>query len=439
MDGLMESAFGPIEKTAALTRMIARPSGRRALRYALPAATGAYAGSRTLKDEPGAGAAAGVVGGLIAGLALRRMLGNNPMKALRKAQAKIKSPTQKARLSRAFGRVHVGKPVSDSDARLVLKHLRKQLGSQALEYGAAGAIGGIAAPKLRHWIAQLQLPQPVIITKTSAPRKEHWRKLEPGQTGSGPQGKSTPGKTWVDFDDGDAFEKEPGYLKRVAKVSPLVAVKGLADVPEGAVEKKIEGRLLRKRVPLRKAVGFGGRRYAGGVAAGALTFPAFAKGVEMLGSKDPKERAKGHAIVLASMVPYQGAKGAMESLKGAKGKRVLEALKGGGARAMVNVPAAIGTGLGIAKAKKKDDKERGPLRTALYGAAGGAAGGALKGGAEVPVSKYLLKKKEFEGVKGIRQVARRAGARAAGRGAAGAMGGAVLGALFGVMAKSMKG
>lgn len=218
---------------------------------------------------------------------------------------------------------------------------------------------------------------------------------------------------------------EPSYGKQLAALAPAIAVKSLADIPKGAVEGGIESKILTGQAALKKAGKKGLGRYAGGMA-GIGTAPVFFSGMQDLKSDDRRRKKKGVAKVLGSGLLYQAGKGAGEHIGenfGAKGASSLrKVLQSGSAKAIANVPSALGLAYGIHKGSKTKDKKK----KYLYGALAGTAGGFGKG-----VTEAAVKSRHLRGGKLLKAIGAKGVARAGG----GLLGGVVL---TGVMDKLVK-
>lgn len=418
-----------LEKVALIPKAVFQsPALRSLVGIAAPAAGGAAAGYLSAPTEYdkkrwalyGAGIGAG-------GKILLSKIHRTPaiIRNLQKA-----TPAVQKEIAAVAKKLNKGMPLTFQEAALAKKYIGSSEAAKRLTeaLAAGGAVAGGAhfmKSRGRRSGGGGAASVPFLYKAGAATRSEHWRKLKPGQSGTGPHGKKTEGKTWVDFDE------KPGYARQMVRAAPAVAVKGLADIPKGAVEKKLEAKMLGKQMPTGKSLRAGAGRYVGGVTVGALTLPLFMAGVKKLKSKDPKQKAQGTALIVGSGVPYQFSKGYRE--RRALGGTRSQAAGQGLGRGLVSIPAAVGTALGIAKARGK--KERGAMTTALYGALGGAAGGALKGAGEVPFELAIAKK-----LRGMprKELLKRMAARGVSRGVAGGLGGAAFGALFDWMAKAVK-
>ena len=191
-------------------------------------------------------------------------------------------------------------------------------------------------------------------------------------------------------------KKSKGYLSTLGAVAPAFAVKSLIEYPKGfgesALEQKMRSKILKtKGLPtskvLKKALtGRGLYGLATSGPAGVLTAPTFIKGVELLGSEDKKDKAKGMALVLGSGTAFQAAKGVGKGFgeageKGIKGfnKRLKWGWKNRASTRLIGklpTTAIFGLALASGRKKKKSGKPGGIVsqtaKPALYAGLGAA-------------------------------------------------------------------
>ena len=237
-------------------------------------------------------------------------------------------------------------------------------------------------------------------------------------------------------------KKRSSYLGAIGAAAPIFGAKALAEVPRKGVEETLEQKLDAKfrkakspdtRKTIAKALKGRGFGTAAGGMAGILTAPAYIKGVQLLGSDDPKDKAKGTALVLGSGAAYQAGKGlgegagsAVSKGEGAKTlKRSMKAFTGG--RLITKMPAAILSAAAIAKGreKKEDGKDPSLTRKLLIPAAATGSVGAISN----VISQALKKKmspKDIMSIPGMKRLAPSALAGAAGGAFAGTLGGAAV-------------
>jgi hypothetical protein len=240
-------------------------------------------------------------------------------------------------------------------------------------------------------------------------------------------------------------KKRAPYWKQTLVAAPVFGAKALlGDLPKGAVEHAVQRKVGRSPKTWRKLLGEGlrgrggGRAIGGGI--GILTAPAFLRGLELAGSDNKKERAKGLGLIGLSSSVFATQKGGFEGYRHARvaGSTKPEALRKGLTLGLVRsgykLPAAIATGLAVAAGRKKNRKgKRSPLSKFLIPAATGALAGAAGRSADT-VIPHLAQ----HGRKGLSSVLRKVGPAAAGGGAGGLLGGIALAGAVDQAAKMMK-
>lgn len=245
-----------------------------------------------------------------------------------------------------------------------------------------------------------------------------------------------------------ARKNKKGYFKTVASVAPVFAAKAaIGDFPKGviesAVESKLKGRSVDRNMLSRAIKGKGAGRAVGGLA-GVLTAPLFLKGVNLAGSKDKKERAKGLGLLAGATGAYSIQKGAFEGYAHARAKSAPKAqalLKGGAlglARASHKIPGAAALGLSLAAAQKsKRKKDDSGVAHHLIPAATGTVLGAGARGYE-SVAADMLRRGGPKGKAKLVQALRRAAPKIGGGAAGGFFGGLVLSGVVDAAKKAIK-
>lgn len=225
--------------------------------------------------------------------------------------------------------------------------------------------------------------------------------------------------------------KNSGYWQTAAALSPMAAIKGAVDLPEGAIDQYVQTRVAGDtKTPALKLMrqslsGRGAGRALGHVPFAIATAPLYFSGMKDLRSKDPNERKKGYAKVLGSGALLGGGKGAAEAAIESRkqGPAALKKLIGSRflSRMGTGLAGSVAVARGVVKGEEERDKGVTGIRKYMYPALGGAAAGAWKGAVDglvehgVPRTLTALRKNVV--------------APGAGRAAAGAIGGAVLGEL----------
>lgn len=179
-------------------------------------------------------------------------------------------------------------------------------------------------------------------------------------------------------------KEEHGYWKTLGLAAPAFGAKALvADLPKGAIESAVEGKLRGSKAPASKLLteGLKGRgvgRAIGG-AAGIATAPIFLKGLSKLDSEERSEQLKGLGLLGGSAAGFGVLKGTAEGAVQAKqtGKSLAKALRQGAklgiTRSSYKTPGAVLMGLSIAGGRKKGKEESKYVMPAVTGAGLGAA------------------------------------------------------------------
>lgn len=242
--------------------------------------------------------------------------------------------------------------------------------------------------------------------------------------------------------------KDQSYWKQTLLAAPAFGAKALiGDLPRGALEQTVERRLAGSKIPTTKLFsqglrGRGGGRAIGG-ALGILTAPLYIRGVQLAGSKDRKDRAKGMALLGLSSSIFVGQKGLMEGYRSARvaGMAPSKALAKGGVlgltRSIYKAPAALALGLSVAAGRNKSKEKGSPYTKFVTPALSGAAIGGLSRGFE-DVVEQMASKQSPKGIKGLVRAARRIGPAVGGGAAGGLLGGLVLSGVVDAAEKMME-
>ena len=243
-------------------------------------------------------------------------------------------------------------------------------------------------------------------------------------------------------------ENNAGYLKTTAKLAPVFAAKAaIADFPKGAieatVENKLKGRAFNRASLVQALKGKAAGRAVGGVA-GVLTAPLFLRGINLAGSKDKKDRAKGLGLLATATGLYGAQKGAFEGYAHARTKsapRMKSLAQGarlGLARASHKIPASLLLGASLAAAHKGKDGEK-PSIAKKYGlpALTGAAVGAGARGYE-SVASDMLGRGVGLNKASLAKALRRAIPKTGGGAASGLLGGLVLSGVVDIAKKAIE-
>jgi hypothetical protein len=240
-------------------------------------------------------------------------------------------------------------------------------------------------------------------------------------------------------------KKRAPYWKETLVAAPVFGLKALlGDLPKGVVEHAVQGKVGRSPKTWRKLLGEGLRGRGGGRAMGGavgiLTAPAFMRGLEMAGSKDKTERAKGLGLIGLSSSVFATQKGSLEGYRHArvagstKPAAIRKGLTLGLVRAGYKLPAALLTGMGVAAGRRKGKRGKSSnLSKFLVPAATGAVAGAA-GRTVDSLASHLAQ----HGRKGLRSGLRKALPAAAGGGAGGLLGGLALAGAVDQAAKMLK-
>lgn len=185
-------------------------------------------------------------------------------------------------------------------------------------------------------------------------------------------------------------KKDDGYISTLKATAPAFALKALiGDLPKGAIESAVEGKIRDRKSPFGKQLvtGIKGRGLGrlGGSATGILLAPLFVKGIDLASSDKKSDRKKGIALLAANTAIYQMQKGLTEGIVQGRAaglgkmKSVKDGALLGGIRSVYKLPAALAFGLGVAKGREsKKDKKSKFLLPALVGAGVGAGSRAIE-------------------------------------------------------------
>lgn len=241
--------------------------------------------------------------------------------------------------------------------------------------------------------------------------------------------------------------KQPGYLTTLGKAAPFFLAKSvLGDLPKGGIEKAIELRLGKNKVPLmkgfKKGISGRGKGRALGAMSGVVTAPLYLKSLSLLGSKKKSDQKKGVALLSGVTGLYTVQKGVMEGMgeelaSGAtKSTAFKKALGLGVGRLSYKIPAALLMAKGLTSGKGKKKNEGKALLTA---AIGGASAGALNRIGDAGIKEITQKatSKGYKFAPGI--FGKKLLAGGAGGAAAGALGGLVLSKAISAANKSLSG
>jgi len=235
-----------------------------------------------------------------------------------------------------------------------------------------------------------------------------------------------------------AKKADKSYLSALAATAPAFTAKALfGDLPKGALESVVQGKLSKSPNTARQLLSQGlrgrgfGRALGGGV--GVLSAPIFLKGLSLVGSKDPSERRKGLAMIGSTSAVYSSQKGFLEGFRSSKalGKpsplAVSRGLTLGATRAAYKTPQALLLGLGIAAGRKKSKKSKDETSKYLLPALAGSALGAGSRGIESAVQSSIdLRGTGMARAAKLRKILQRALPAAGGGAAGGLFGGLVL-------------
>lgn len=243
-------------------------------------------------------------------------------------------------------------------------------------------------------------------------------------------------------------QKNQSYWKQTLLAAPAFGAKALiGDLPRGALEQTVERKISGTRTPFKKLFsqglrGRGGGRAIGG-ALGILTAPLYLKGVQLAGSKNKTDRAKGLALLGLSSSIFVGQKGLMEGYRSSRvaGMGARKALTKGGllglTRSVYKAPAALALGLSVAAGRNKSKDKGSPYTKFVLPALSGAAIGGASRGFEDVVER-MAEKGSPKGIKGLIRAARKIGPAVGGGAAGGLFGGLVLSGVVDAAEKMME-
>lgn len=243
-------------------------------------------------------------------------------------------------------------------------------------------------------------------------------------------------------------DKEQSYWKQTLLAAPAFGAKALVgDLPRGAVEQATERRLRGSKLPTVKLLsqglrGRGGGRAIGGMV-GILTAPLYLKGVQLSGSKNKSERAKGAALLGLSSSIFVGQKGLAEGFRDARvaGLAPSKALAKGGllglTRSVYKLPAALALGMSVAAGRNKSKDKGNPYTKFVTPALYGAAIGGLSRGFEDVVERSVSRKAPLT-ARNLMKSIRKAGPAVGGGVVGGMLGGLVLSGVVDAAEKAME-